>query len=49
MDSYLSPGWKDQTIIRNLEFSALPPLPLEKGKRLKMELLMDHSDVMKPP
>lgn len=41
--------WKEQAIIGNLEFSALPPNSLEKGKGLKMELMINHANMMKLP
>lgn len=36
---------------RSLEFAASPPPlhSLEKGERLKMEFMIDHAYMMKPP
>lgn len=41
--------WKDQATIRSLEFSAPTPHSLEKEEKLKMELMIDHAYMGKPP
>lgn len=40
---------KDQAMIRSLEFSTPQTYPLEKGKKLKMELTMAHAYMTKSP
>ena len=40
---------KDHATIRSLEFSAPPSILREKGKGLKMELIIDYAYIMKPP
>ena len=43
--------WKDQALVRSLKFS-LPPEPsvssLERGEGLEMDLLINHTYMMKP-
>ena len=45
----MGPGPKKvQAVIRNLEFLAPPPFP-ERAEGLKMESIIDHACVGKPP
>ena len=49
-DSSMAAGHeKDQAMIRNLEFSAPSLHFLEKGKGIKMELMIDCAYMMNPP
>ena len=52
-----APGWfldraghqKDQAMIRSLKFSVPHPQSPERGEGLKMDLIVDHTYVRKPP
>ena len=50
VDSWIEAGHqKDQAIIRSLEFSAPSPILQREGEELEIELIIDHTNVLKPP